>query len=173
MLLREELRRLVRRLEPDCVALESPVFNDLWSEGMYALFKDSVEALFMEKQNVVLFTPGQIKAHARLTLVDRNLRPANWKMDKPDMVETAKIDTGGKGRWNHNEADAYLCARLGARFWRLFHGDIDEEDLNPVERHVFLRMHTYQRGKKAGMTERKGTMFREDDRFFLFREESV
>jgi hypothetical protein len=162
--LRESLRRLLRDTKADRVGIEYPVFNDLFSEGMYGLFLYSCEALRSEGVDVVFFSPGQVKAKARLIAE----RPKGWKMAKPDMVEAAKVDTGGKGRWNHNEADAYLVGLIAARFWRLFDGDIDESELDEVERHQFTKIHTYTRGRRAGETVRSGILHREDDRFHLW-----
>ena len=167
--MRDSLISLIQDINPDKVGIESPVFNDLWSEGMYGLFLYSSEALKVSKKDVVFFSPGQIKAHARLFL-NRPTKPM-WKMLKADMVEAAKTDSGGKGRWNHNEADAYWCAVLAGRFWSFYEGTITEEDLSSVERTQFLKIHTYIRGKKAGRTVKPGIIHREDDRFFLWSEE--
>ena len=101
---RESLRAVIRQYEPDRVGIEFPVFNNLWSEGMYGLFLYSCEALKAEHMDVVFWSPGQVKAHARDSIV----RPTGWKMDKPDMVEAAKADCCA--HMNHNEADAYWSA---------------------------------------------------------------
>jgi len=164
--LRESLRKLVQDVKPDRVGLEFPVFNNLWSEGMYGLFLYTCEALKDEKQDVVFWSPGQIKAHARESLG----RPDKWDMKKGDMVEAAKDDVGG-GRWNHNEADAYLAARLAGRFWLLLEDEIRERDLTPEERKFFLKIHRYIRGRKVGRIDYKGVMYREDERFFLWSKE--
>jgi hypothetical protein len=159
--MRESLRRILDETQPDKVGLESPVFNDLFSEGMYGLFLFTLEALWDSRIDVVLWSPLQVKAHARESL----LRPSKWKMDKTDMVQAAKKDAGGKV-WNHNEADAYLVGRLGARFWQYLSGEIHGEDLTPVEAKYFAEVHEYTRGKKAGQVAKRGVIYREDDRFF-------
>jgi len=164
MYMRESVRRLVRELQPDRIGLEFPIFDDLWSEGMYGLFLFTCEALRIEKADVVFFTPGQTKAHAAHLLE----RPKGWKMSKMDMVEAAKADTGGKGRWNHNEADAYWAARTAGRFWTFYEDRLTKDDLTPKERHQFARIHTYVRGAKAGKTVKTGIVYREQDRFFLW-----
>lgn len=164
--MRDSLRDLIQTHKPDRIGIEYPVFNDLWSEGMYGLFLYSCEALRLEGADVVFFSPMQVKVHARLIAE----RPKGWKMRKADMCDAAKADTGGGGRWNHNEADAYLVARVSARFWRLYEGLIDEEDLTVPEKKQFMTIHTYQRGKKAGRTERRGILFRESERFFRWSE---
>jgi hypothetical protein len=159
--LRERVRALVRELKPDRMGIEYPVFNDLFSEGLYGLFLYTSEALRLERQDVVFWSPLQVKAHARDSIV----RPPKWKMDKPDMIEAARKDTG-KGVWNHNEADAYLVARLSARFWQFYEGDLSVEVLTETEQKFFVKEHTFTKGKRAGETVRSGVLYREDDRFF-------
>jgi len=163
--IRAALRALIQEHQPDRISIEYPVFNSLYSEGMYGLFLFTWEAIWSEKKDVVFFSPGQLKAHARIAIN----RPETWKMMKADMVLAAQVDAGG-GRWNHNEADAYWAARTGARFWRLFEGDITIDDLTDTEKSQFLKIHTFQRGTKAGKSERKGLLFREDSRFFRHSE---
>lgn len=165
--LRENLRALVRDVKPDRMGIEFPVFHDLYSEGLYGLFLFCSEALYTERQSVVFWSPMQVKAHAREALG----RPKGWVMMKPDMVEAAKTDTGGKGRWDHNEADAYLNARLSGRFWKLYEGELTEDALTPVERMYFLEVKRYSKGKKAGKEFHKGVMYREDERFFRWSED--
>lgn len=166
--MRESLRALIQEHEPDKIGIEFPVFNNLWSEGMYGLFLYSCEALKLEGQDVVFWSPMQAKAHARDTIK----RPKGWKMMKPDMIEAAKEDAGG-GQWNHNEADAYLVGRLAARFWLLYEGLIQEDDLTERERKYFLEIKQYVRGKKAGKVVKKGLMYREDERFFIWSSEDT
>ena len=166
---RESLRDLIREHRPDRVGIEFPVFDNLWSEGMYGLFLYSCEALRAECMDVVFWSPLQAKAHAR----DSIDRPKGWKMDKVDMVEAAKKDAG-PGRWNHNEADAYLVAVLAGRFWGFYDGKIKEGGLTPTEARYFTKVHTYVRGRKVGKTIKTGVIHRESDRFFrwsLLRDE--
>lgn len=160
---RQRLRQLVRDRRPDKVGLEFPVFGNLWSEGMYGLFLFTCEAFKAEGCDVVFWAPLQIKAHAR----DSIDRPPGWPMDKPDMIEAAKLDTGG-GRWSHDEADGYLCAVLAGRFWMLYEGLITKEDLTPTELRYFTEIKLFVRGKKAGKTVKRGVIHRENERYFLW-----
>ena len=173
--LRESLEALIERLDPDAMGLESPVLNESYSEGMYGLFLFSLEAIRGHAQDVVLFAPPQVKSFAKEILN----RPKGWKMGKADMVEAAKEDVsdsskthggakGKKGHWDHNEADAYHVARAAGRFWSLYSGSIGEDELTPVEERTFIKTHTYVRGKKAGQTEKKSILHRENDRFFIW-----
>jgi hypothetical protein len=91
-------------------------------------------------------------------------------MDKADMIEAAKTETGIKGKWNHNVADAFWVAKSASRFWQLYEGEIDVVDLTPPEKSQFTKIHTYVRGKKAGQTVKSGLLHRENDRFFLWSE---
>lgn len=166
---REGLRALLREHKPDKVGIESPAFGEGWSEGMYGLFLYSNEALSEEGVDVVFIAIGQVKAHAR-EFLGRPMKPRAWKMTKADMCEAAREDTGGAGRWNHNEADAYLVAKLAGRFWELETGGLHQSDLTDVERHQFTKIHKYTRGKRAGTTEVRGILFREEDRFFRWSE---
>tara|TARA_X000000950_G_C13893148_1_gene651706 strand:- start:177 stop:842 length:666 start_codon:yes stop_codon:yes gene_type:complete len=162
--LRERLFNLCEQTQPDAVGIEYPVFGDLFSEGMYGLFLYSCEALKAAKMDTVFFAPTQIKTIAK-DIVDR---PKGWRMVKSDMVEAAKMDTGGKGRWNHNEADAYLVAMHSARFWGVQKGLISVDQLSEKELKQFNLIHTYTKGKNAGKTVRRGILHRADERYFLW-----
>jgi len=166
--LRENLRALIQEEKPDKMGIEFPIFNDLFSEGLYGLFLFCSETMYTEHQDVVFWSPMQVKAHARESLG----RPKGWVMMKPDMVEAAKADLGGSGAINHNEADAYLNARLSARFWQFHAGDLVEADLTPVESKYFLEIKRYTRGKKAGKEVQRGVVYREDERFFRWSEDN-
>lgn len=160
--LRGQVQALVQRVGVSRVGVEFPIFNDLYSEGMYGLFLFTSEALKLSKVDVVFFANNQTKAVVRSQLQ----RPKGWKMGKPDMIEAAKADTGGKGKWSSDEADAYWIAYLTARFWGLHDGSIKEVDLIPLERKQFMDIHTYSRGAHQGETVKRGILYREDERFF-------
>jgi len=168
--LREGLREIVQRVRsehPDKtlrVGIESPIFNDLYSEGMYGLFLYSNEALMLERVDTVYLSPNQVKAHAALFLN----RPKGWKMQKGDMVEAVKQATQGQGakRWNHHQADAYWVGRIAGRFWQLIEGEIEVADLNDLEIKHFTSLEKYLKGKKAGRIKRMGITHKENDRYF-------
>jgi len=182
--MRANVAGLVKRVGVSRVGVEYPIFNDLWSEGMYGLFLYTCEALRAAQVDVVFFSPGQVKGHARdlpVTTIDPGsgisstgpFRPGNWKMEKPDMVEAARADTGGKGNWNHNEADAYWVARTAGRFWLFHDGLLTVDDLTARERKQFADVRTIERGARAGTVEKKGILYREDERFFLWAKEKT
>lgn len=161
--LREALSMVLDRFPSiDNVGVESPPFGEQFSEGLYGLFLYVNEALFLRRKDVVYFDPTTVK---RLAKMDPSIRRGT--MDKGDMIEAAKVDSGVK-RWNHNEADAYLVARSAARFWEYLAGTLQEDELTPSEHRAFLAVHTFIRGRKAGRTVKRGIVFKENDRFFEF-----
>lgn len=164
MFLREKVGELFDAYPSvEAVGVESPPFGELWSEGLYGLFLYVNEAIYVRRADVVYFDPVTVKS---LVKVDPSV--VKGKMSKSDMVDAARADTGITGRFNHNEADAYHIARFAARFWLFQKGSLVEADLSSAELHTFARTHTYKRGRFAGRTIRKGTVYRENDRFFQF-----
>lgn len=148
------------------IGVESPPYGELWSEGLYALFVYVNEAIYLSRQNVVYFDPSTVKMLAKM---DPKIRRGS--MDKLDMVEAARAEVGRK--LNHNIADAYIVGRSAARFWEFELGMLTPEDLTPSEQRSFHRVHTYTKGKRAGITVQGGLVFREDDRFFKFSERPI
>lgn len=149
--------------EIEAVGVESPVYGEQWSPGLYALFVYVNEVVYKHRKDVVYFDPGTVKMLAKL---DPKVRKG--KMFKTDMVNAAKADTGIKGRFNHNEADAYHVARFAARFFLRLRDRITDADLTPSEQHSFSKIHKFTKGKRAGLEIFSGAIFKENARFFLF-----
>lgn len=164
---RESVRSLVTRLKPDKIAIEYPTFNQTWSEGQYGLFLFVIEALYLEKQDVVFLSNSATKAWARRFL---NVPKGYGQIDKSDLIKAAKKHAGGVGVWPSDEADAYLIAVLGGRFWDYKAGNISVDDLTRYEKKKILEVKKPKRGKNAGRVLKKGLLWREDDRYFLLSE---
>ena len=163
MYLREAVGTLLdQHPEVEAVGVESPPFGEGWSEGLYGLFLYVNEAVMTHYKDVVYFDPLRVKLLAKM---DASIRKGT--MDKMDMVDIAKQDTGIL-QWNHNEADAYIIARSAARFWDLYHERLTTDQLTPAEDQVFLNVRTPKKGKHAGETLGTGILFKEGDRFFRF-----
>jgi len=167
--MRENVHKLVTDTGILRFGVESPVYKELYSEGMYGLYLYVCEALWETRRDTVFFSPMQTKAHARRFL-GRPMLPTKWKMEKPDMIEAAVKDTGGKGRWSSDEADAYWAARTGARFWLFYDNLLTVNDLTPEELDQFVKIHTFTKGPRAGKTVTPGLLYREDNRFFRWSE---
>lgn len=164
MMLRSWVDDLIQRYpEIEAVGVESPTYGEQQSEGLYALFVYVNEVMFVRRKDVIYFDPSTVKM---LVKVDPSIRKG--KMHKCDMVAAAKVDTGVKGRFNHNEADAYHVARFAARFWLFVRGSLTEANLTPSEYHAFAKTHTFVRGDRAGETAKLGAAFKEGKRFYRF-----
>lgn len=164
--LRESVGRVLDQFPGvEAVGVESPPFGEQYSEGLYGLFVMVNEAIYTRRKDVVYFDPASLKM---LTKEDPSVRKG--KMFKTDMVEAAKADTGIKGKFNHNEADAYHIGRFAARFFGFVQGAIGEADLTPAEYRAFAKVHTFARGNRKGETVRMGAAFKEGQRFFRFSE---
>jgi len=164
MTLRDSIDGLVVQYpQIEAVGIESPPFGEQWSEGLYALFVYVNEVVYTRRKDVVYFDPGTVKMLAK---IDHRVRKG--KMFKTDMVAAAKADTGIKGVFNHNEADAYLIAKFTARFWQLIKGQITVADLTPAEYQAFAKVHTFVKGERAGETIRTGAVYKEGKRFYRF-----
>lgn len=163
MYLREAVRAVLQaHPEVQAVGVESPPIGETFSLGLFALFMYVNEAVMVERRDVVYFDPLRVKLLAKM---DPSVRQGT--MDKGDMVDIARQDTGVK-RWNNDEADAYVIARSAARFFDLHAGRISASDLTPAEERVFRSVHVFSRGKKAGKTEERGILFKEGERFYRF-----
>ncbi len=163
MFLREGVGKILdEHPEIEAVGVEAPVFGEQWSPGAYALYIMVCEAIYTRRKDVVFFDPGTVKMLAK---GDPRIK---GKMFKVDMVNAAKSDTGIKGRFDHNEADAYHVARFAARFWLFVSKEIAQADLSPAEHQAFARIHTFKKGEKAGQTVLLGAAFKEGQRFHRF-----
>jgi Holliday junction resolvasome RuvABC endonuclease subunit len=164
--LREQLRTLIQSCKEKTdhlqVGIESPIFNDLYSEGMYGLFLYSNEALKLEKMDVVFLTPNQVKAHAHEFLG----RPKGWKMQKADMVEACKKANPHVKSINHHQSDAYWVGRIASRFWDAMDGRVEIDALSDLEKKHFTDVDLYIKGAKEGRVKRQGISHKEDDRWF-------
>jgi Holliday junction resolvasome RuvABC endonuclease subunit len=156
-------RLLLEYPQVEAVGVESPPFGEQYSEGLYALFLYVNEAIYTRRKDVVYFDPGTVKMLAK---EDPSIRKG--KMFKADMVAAAKVDTGIKGRFNHNEADAYHIGRFAARFFLFVNGSLKEADLTPAEFRAFARTHTFVRGRRKGETVQYGAAFKEGQRWYRF-----
>lgn len=166
MYLRDEVLALITSIKAKypndqlTMAVESPYFNDLFSEGMYGLFLYVNEAIKLGGVDVMFLSPLQVKSHAHKFLA----RPKGWKMQKSDMVDACKKANtiGDIKKLNHHQADAYWVGRIGQRFWKFVNGLILEEHLDEIEKNQFAKLDL----NKVGQVKSKGIMYKEDDRWF-------
>lgn len=171
MYLRQEVLSLITSIKAQypnenlTMSVESPYFNDLFSEGMYGLFLYVNEAIKLGEVDVMFLSPLQVKAHAHKFLG----RPKGWKMQKTDMVLACKKANPNVKKLNNHQADAYWVARTGQRFWKFVNGIITDAELDEIEKSQFARLDL----NKVGQVKSKGIMYKEDDRWFRWSIKNV
>lgn len=174
--MRSQVQELLQRTNPQACGIESTVFSTraYFTEGLFALFIMSLEAIKSESKDLVLFAPLQVKSYAK-TLIDR---PSWWKMEKADMIEVSKTISDGldiskdaKGRprkWDHNEADAFIIASFAARFWSLVYGHIKPAEMSDHEHKLFLGGRT-----RKTIDRSKGILFQEHARHYRWGKTTI
>lgn len=161
--IREEMRKLIREHQPDRIGIEHPVTGSSQSEALYALFYQLLEVIKLEKKDVVLVSPSQLKTWARTKIK----RPPTWKMEKVDMIEAAmKLANDSGKKWHDGEADAFLIARFSHRFWQHLDGVLVVKDLTSNEKHAFLERSWFTKGKNAGKMKYAGIVHEEGEKFY-------
>lgn len=165
--LREKIRDLLLLHKIEKVGIESPTFGQQASSQMHSLFTFSCEALRENSLDTVLIGNTQTKAWVRRYLD----RPSGWTISKVEMQKAAKMITGDPKNWTGDSADAFWAAYLAGRFWLLQMGRIDKSSLTSYEKEAFLKIDRPKKGKKAGTVNKRGLVYRENDRFFLWSQE--
>ena len=70
-------------------------------------------------------------------------------------------------RFSEHVADAYFAGKIGLKFYQwYFMRKYTDEELTERERKLFCGKHTFKRGKRKGLTEYTGIIYRENDQFF-------
>jgi len=162
--IKKELTKIVQQYPIDRVGCEAPVFGGYETGTLFTIYILFQEVLLKNKLDVVFFAPSQI--HSQLRGEGYGL---GGKIYKADSVQAAKDylkDLPSKA--SGDKADAFHAARLGSRFWDFFDGKLTLDDLDETEKNIFAKQHTFVRGKKKGITEKKGIIFRENELFFRF-----
>lgn len=156
------LSELICKYNIKYLATESPVFQDFSSEILYGL-QSFLQLLYWNHGlRVLMISPLRVKSYA--------LPGFKGKIHKRDMVNAARLDMGLREnqRLANDVADAYWVAKLGYRWWSFFENLLKKEDLTEKEFNIFLHQHTFTRGKKKGVTEKKGVFFRENELYYLY-----
>jgi Holliday junction resolvasome RuvABC endonuclease subunit len=164
---RERLKKLLIDHSINFIAMEAPYWGDASTEILFALNQFMHEVFLNLKIYVVYFQPITLKKFA---VPDLNPHDVH----KPHMVHQAKteLDRHGK-RFSEHMADAFFAAKLGSLFYKwAIEGTIKDEDLSENERHIFCGKHTFVKGKKKGITEYTGIIYKENDQFFDYRKQT-
>jgi len=145
-------------------SMEAPVWGDYNSEMLFAL-NQYVHQVFLDlKMYVIQFPPSTLKKYTYPDMDPKNVT-------KHHMTHMAKKDLGRMGRrFSEHVADAYFAGKLGLRFYRwLFKKELTDDDLSNHERDLFCGKHTFVKGAKKGVTEYNGIIYKENEKFFDYR----
>jgi hypothetical protein len=158
---RREIGEIVEEYDIDYAGIEKPPPNSSWSAGLYPIWMYAFEHFYHQRIPFVILMPPGLKAFAREVLDD------SGKMSKQDMKDAATKLMGGeypgKGKLNHNVADAYLEAHYAGRFKKLIEGEIEEDDLTEKEKYKFTRTVTK---RKTGRVQKKGILYKEGEKHY-------
>ena len=170
--LQESFQNIINKYNPIFIGAESsPIGAGSYTEGLYALYITTLQVMYKLRKDVVYFAPLQVKMLAH-GLGPSFVRPKNLnlpKMSKQEMVKLAKRSIGmTKGVFQSDEADAFHVAKATWNFWKFISKDVDYDDLSLSEQWVFAGEKTYKRGKKQGITEKKGISFHKNRLYFDF-----
>lgn len=160
----QRMSDLIRKYEIKHIASESPIMRDFSTEILFGLQSILQGVYWAHGLKVVYLAPTQVKSYACPNV--------KGKVFKSDMVKAARIDLGmaETARLANDVADAYWIGKIGLRFWSFMNQELKESDLTKKERTMFLHTHEFTRGKKKGLTERKGIVFRRNEIYYLFDE---
>jgi len=154
---------LVKKYDIKHVATEAPFLGAWSTERLFALQSILHLTYWALSLRVVCLAPLTVKSYACPHLKAQEVM--KW-----DMVDAAKkqLNLPDGERLAHDTADAFFVAKLGMRFWQFYEKEITFEQLTEKEKHIFTASHTYTRGKKKGLTEKTGIVYRENELYYLY-----
>jgi Holliday junction resolvasome RuvABC endonuclease subunit len=149
MLQRDRVVNLFNEYKIDHIGIEQPFLRSFNTEKLYALHQFILEVCYTRHIRIVYITPAQIKTFAT----------GNSKAGKNDIIfETKKTLKLTTQRINNDECDAYWVSVLADKFWKLYYGEIKEEDLTTAEKNIFIKT----------KTGRPGIIKKKDSSFYIF-----
>lgn len=156
---------IVRKYEIKHVATEAPFFSSFSTELLFALQSVLHLAYWSLGLRVVCLAPLTVKGYACPHMKAQDVK-------KPDMVNAARIALKMREteRLANDVADAFWIAKLGSRWWGYYNKNVTAGELTEREHGIFLAEHTYTKGKKKGVTERKGIAYRKNELYYLYDE---
>jgi len=155
---------LLEKYNISYVGMEAPFFDGNNTELLFAL-NQYLHKVFLEHETfVVAFPPSMLK---KLTLPDLKAT----EVGKPHMIHKAKDMLNLHGhRLAEDVADAYWAGYFGKRYYKWhFDKTLSDEDLGEYERHTYSGSHTFERGKRKGVTEYTGIIYRENELYYDFK----
>lgn len=149
MLQRDRIVNLFNEYKIDHIGIEQPFLRSFNTEKLYALHQFILEVCYTRHIKVVYITPAQIKTYVI----------GNPTAGKNEIIfKTKKVLNLGNQRINDDECDAYWISVLTKKFWQFYYGELNEENLTPEEKFIFLKSKT----NKPGLIKKK------DESYFIF-----
>ena len=158
---RERVRKFLIDNKITFLSMEAPYLQDWNTELLFAL-NQFIHEVFLDLNIYVLY----IQNHNLKKFACPGVKPR--EMTKHHVNHAAKTELGLHGkRFAEHCADAYFAGKIGSFFYRWhFLKTIKDDDLPDILKNMFFGKHTYTRGKKKGVTDYYGIIYRENDQFF-------
>lgn len=187
-----QIKELMEKYSVEFVSMEAPYFEGRESEMLFAMNQFLHQVFYEKRTYVVAFAPQQLKS---LSIPNRDPKT---EIGKAQMVLVAQEKFNLEGEvLTDDEADAMLVGYLGKIFYQWkFEKKISNEELEGIGNvlypeagnkksviinqeyseslgpkifKAFAGKHTYSRGVKAGTTEFKGIVYRENELFWDYK----
>lgn len=135
-----------------------------WPSQWYAMHYRTDQFKKLERNNL----PEEERTRIELNQLMFQLK------DKNDTREYVAEKVGiGKTQLSSDEADAYVIAYYGKRFFDFEEGRLEEEDLTPKEKEVFLKRRTVRKHKGLELDQplylEEGTISKKNKAWFDFK----
>jgi len=158
IIIRNAIDEILKRIKPDVVGIESPAYGGgNYSENHFALMIYSMESVFNNRIDCVLFDPTTVKYLA-----------GNAKADKKYMQNYVKEDTSMLEIIGNDEADAYCIAKFASQFYLFANESISVDELTKQQKHVFLERKRTRKTLIGKKTIRTAHLFKENKRYYRF-----
>jgi len=158
---RERVRKFLTDNRITFVSMEAPYLQDYNTELLFAL-NQFIHEVFLDLSIFVLY----IQNHNLKRFACPSIKPRD--MTKHHVNHAAKTELGLEGkRFAEHCADAYFAGKFGSIFYR-WHilKTMKDEDLPENVKDMFIGKHEYTRGKKKGIIDYYGIIYRENEQFW-------
>jgi len=158
---RERVRRFLTENKITFLSMEAPYLQDYNTELLFAL-NQFIHEVFLDLNIFVLY----IQNHNLKKFACPNIKPRDMTKHHVNHQAKTELNLHGK-RFAEHCADAYFAGKFGSIFYQWhFLKTIKDEDLPNNVKDMFIGKHEYTRGKKKGITDYYGIIYRENDQFF-------
>jgi len=167
ILQRERVRKFLVDNKIQFVAMEAPYWGDFNTEILFAL-NQYIHEMFLNMDMFVFYIqPQSLKKFACPGLKTNEIT-------KHHMVHQAKTELDKHGRkFSEHVSDAFFAGKMGAIFHKWFiQKVITDDELPEYLKELFAGKYTFVKGKKKGITEYTGIIYKENDQFFDYRKQN-